>query len=207
MARNLVQYYVSSGYDNDKGIEPNNHLDRYTGNANLNITPGRQVDVNARVGYVTGTTHLGADYGVGTISGAMYGSPLTATTLSRGFGFRLSARKSSGSLFDNTQELNRFTGSITFNHRPLTWFTHRLIVGLDQTAEDNHVPGRTSCRWSGVRCSAATAAKGRSQQDRRDITYATATTAGQRNSASPRRSHRARRSAASITASGFARAR
>src|SRR6185503_6295836 len=108
----LVQYYVSSGYDTDKGIEPNNHLDRYTGSANLNITPGSTVDVNARVGYVTGTTHLGADYGVGTIPGAVYGSPLSAGTLSRGFGLAGYPPEVTWGLFDNSQELNRFTGGI-----------------------------------------------------------------------------------------------
>src|SRR6185503_11769391 len=81
---NLAQYYVSSVYDKDKGIEPNNHLDRYTGNANLNITPGEKIDVNSRIGYVAGKTHLGADYGVGTITGAMYGSPLALNAPSRG---------------------------------------------------------------------------------------------------------------------------
>ena len=81
------QYYVSSGYDTDKGIEPNNSpRSLFRQRQPEHHARCRTVDVNARVGYVTGTTHLGADYGVGTISGAVYGSPLTTTTLSRGFG-------------------------------------------------------------------------------------------------------------------------
>jgi len=169
----LVQYYVSSGYDTDKGIEPNNHLDRYTGSANLNITPGSTVDVNARVGYVTGTTHLGADYGVGTIPGAVYGSPLSAGTLSRGFGLAGYPPEVTWGLFDNSQELNRFTGGITLNHRPLDWFTHRLIVGLDQTAEDNvYLASFVPVEWRPL--FSATAARGQVQQDRRDITYGNA---------------------------------
>jgi TonB-linked SusC/RagA family outer membrane protein len=167
---NLIQYYVSSGYDTDKGIEPNNHLDRYSGSANLNVTPGSTVDVNARVGYVTGTTHLGADYGVGTISGAVYGSPLSATTLSRGFGLAGYPPEVVWDLFDNSQELNRFTGGVTVNHRPLTWFTHRLIVGLDQTAEDNiYLANFVPIEWRPL--FSATGARGQVQQDRRDITY------------------------------------
>ena len=169
----LIQYYVSSGYDTDKGIEPNNHLDRYTGSANLNITPGSTVDVNARVGYVTGTTHLGADYGVGTISGAVYGSPLAASTLSRGFGLAGYPPEVVWDLFDNSQELNRFTGGITVNHRPLDWFTHRLIVGLDQTAEDNiYLASFVPVEWRPL--FSATAARGQVVQDRRDITYGNA---------------------------------
>lgn len=167
---NLIQYYVSSGYDSDKGIEPNNHLDRYSGSANLNVTPGSTVDVNARVGYVTGTTHLGADYGIGTISGAVYGSPLSATTLSRGFGLAGYPPEVVWDLFDNSQEINRFTGGVTVNHRPLTWFTHRLIVGLDQTAEDNiYLANFVPVQWRPL--FSATAARGQVQQDRRDIFF------------------------------------
>ena len=40
-------------------------------------------------------------------------------------------------MFDNTQDLARFTGSVTANHRPSSWFSHRLTLGFDQTGEDN----------------------------------------------------------------------
>jgi TonB-linked SusC/RagA family outer membrane protein len=165
----LVQYYLSSVYDKDQGIEPNNHLGRYTGNANLNITPGRTVDINSRVGYVTGKTHLGADYGVGTITGAMYVSPLALNTPSRGFGFGYPPEVVWG-VFDNTQELNRFTGSATFNHRPLSWFTQRFIAGVDQTGEDNqYLANFVPQQWKAL--FTASGAKGQIQQDIRNITY------------------------------------
>jgi TonB-linked SusC/RagA family outer membrane protein len=174
----LVQYYVSSLYDTDKGIEPNNHLDRYSGNANLNITPGTKIDINTRIGYVTGTTHLGSDYGLGAFAGAMYGSPITAAAvpLTRGFGFGVPPEVVWG-VVDNSQELNRFTGSITFNHRPLTWFTQRLIAGLDQTAEDNqNLNNFVPVQWRPL--FTVSSAKGSLLQDRRDVTYATADYSG-----------------------------
>ena len=40
-------------------------------------------------------------------------------------------------MFDNTQDVSRFTGSVTVKHRPVEWFSHRLTLGLDQTGEDN----------------------------------------------------------------------
>jgi TonB-linked SusC/RagA family outer membrane protein len=167
----LVQYYLSSIYDTDKGIEPNNHLDRYTGSANMNITPGRTVDVNSRIGYVAGKTHLGADYGVGTITGAMYGSPLALNTPSRGFGFGYPPEVVWG-VFDNTQEVNRFTGSVTFNHRPLSWFTQRLIAGVDQTGEDNqYLQKFVPVEWKPLFTTSGS--KGQIQQDIRNITYLT----------------------------------
>jgi hypothetical protein len=40
-------------------------------------------------------------------------------------------------LFESWQTVNRFTGSVQLNHRPASWFSHRLIAGLDQTQEQN----------------------------------------------------------------------
>ena len=169
----LVQYFVSSTYDTDKGIEPNNYLDRFSGNANLNITPGSSIDINTRIGYVTGTTHLGSDYGLGAFAGALFGSPLSAIAapLTRGFGFGVPPEVVWG-LIDNSQELNRFTGSTTFNHRPSTWFTHRFIAGLDQTAEDNQaLQNFAPPEWRPL--FTASGARGQLLQDRRDITFIT----------------------------------
>jgi hypothetical protein len=36
------------------------------------------------------------------------------------------------------QDLDRFTGSLRFDHQPVQWFQHRLTVGLDRTAEGNN---------------------------------------------------------------------
>jgi len=103
----------------------------------------------------------------------VYGSPLSAGTLSRGFGLAGYPPEVTWGLFDNSQELNRFTGGITLNHRPLDWFTHRLIVGLDQTAEDNvYLASFVPVEWRPL--FSATAARGQVQQDRRDITYGNA---------------------------------
>ena len=168
---NLVQYYVSSTYDTDKGIEPNNFLDRFSGNANLNITPGTKIDVNTRIGYVTGTTHLGSDYGLGAMAGAIFGSPITAQAapLTRGFGFGVPPEVVWG-LIDNSQEVNRFTANATFNHRPAEWFTQRFIVGLDQTAEDNQaLQNFAPPEWRPL--FSPSGARGQLLQDRRDIMF------------------------------------
>ena len=168
---NLVQYYLSSVYDTDEGIEPNNSLDRFSGNANMNITPGSKIDINARIGYIQSMTHIGSDYGLGSMAGLLYGSPLTASTVTRGFGFGVPPEVVWG-MFDNTQEINRFTGSLTFNHRPLTWFTQRLIAGVDQTGEDNQVlTNFAPAEWRPL--FSPTQGRGGLTQDRRDITYIT----------------------------------
>ncbi len=101
---------------------------------------------------------------------------------------------------DNTQELNRFTGSLTFNHRPLDWFTQRFIAGLDQTSEDNqNLNNFVPVEWRPL--FTASAAKGSLLQDRRDITFASADYGGTAKfNITPRPSSRARRSAVSTTA-------
>ena len=166
---NLVTYYLSSVYDKDKGIEPNNSLTRFTGNANVHVAPGENLDINSRIGYVTGTTHLGSDYGLGAIAGIVYGGPAAASGLSRGFGFGVPPEVVWG-MFDNTQEINRFTGSATMNHRPASWYSQRLIVGLDQTSEDNQsLTNFAPAEWRPL----FSAAQGRGSllQDLRNISF------------------------------------
>src|SRR5256886_5042280 len=40
-------------------------------------------------------------------------------------------------LYDNSQDITRYTASVTLNHRPAEWFAHRLVVGLDYTSDDS----------------------------------------------------------------------
>ena len=40
-------------------------------------------------------------------------------------------------LYDNAQDIDRFTGSVTLNHRPLPWFSQRLIAGVDYTGDNS----------------------------------------------------------------------
>src|SRR6185295_6619922 len=69
-------------------------------------------------------------------------------------------------------EVNRFTGSTTFNHRPFSWFTHRLIAGVDQTGEDNvYLQKFVPVEWKAL--FTASGAKGQVQEDLRNITYLT----------------------------------
>ncbi|MGH7575423.1 MAG: TonB-dependent receptor domain-containing protein, partial [Longimicrobiales bacterium] len=130
-----IQYYLSSTYDRDEGIEPDNLLSRYAGHANLSITPSDKFDVSTSLNVVKSAANLGADYGGSVMFSLMYGTPLLAETPWRGF--LLYPPEVQHEVFENTQDIARFTGSVQLNHRPLDWFSHRLTVGLDQTSEDN----------------------------------------------------------------------
>ena len=129
-----ARYYISSSYQNEEGVEPNNSQSKFGLNANLNLTPNSKVDVGTSLHFVKLRGHLGTDLGASTMFGAMGGHNLLFPN-SRGFsaGF---PPEVSWELWDNRQDVNRFTASVTTSHLPVEWFTHRLIAGIDYTSED-----------------------------------------------------------------------
>jgi TonB-linked SusC/RagA family outer membrane protein len=130
-----VSYYASGSYENDLGVEPNNTLRQYSSHANLTITPNPQVDFGTSLIFSSLSGHLGADVGASALLGAVLGHSLIFPG-SRGF-FPGFVPEVPQTLYDNAQGVTRFTGSQTINHRPTSWFTHRLIVGLDYTGDDS----------------------------------------------------------------------
>jgi TonB-linked SusC/RagA family outer membrane protein len=134
--RDLLRYYVSSNYENDIGIEPNNSLRQFSLHSNLNVAPNPKVDVGTSLNFIDQTAHLGADNGVSPMLGAIAGHALLFKN-GRGF-YPNFVPEIPQQLYDNADAINRFTGSGTFNHRPIDWFTHSVILGIDYTGEDAH---------------------------------------------------------------------
>ncbi len=132
--REGLTYFVSSGYENDLGVEPNNSLRQGTFRANLSVRPSSSLDIASSLGYVWLTSHLGADFGVSPLLGAIVGHQLRFTG-SRGF-YPFSPDVPQ-TLYDNSQSVRRFVGSTTVTHRPTTWLTQRLIAGVDETFDDS----------------------------------------------------------------------
>lgn len=128
-------YYLSGAYQNDLGIEPNNKLRQFSSHANLTVTPGEKVDVGVSLNYVDLSSHLGADVGASPMLGAEMGHVLLFPG-ARGF-YPNFPPEVPQQLYDNFQGINRFTGSGTLNHRPTSWFSHRLITGIDYTGQDS----------------------------------------------------------------------
>ena len=163
-----VRYYLSSTYDQDRGIEPNNHLRQYSGHANLTVAPNEKFDVASSLNYVKGRTYLGSDYGFSSFWGALYGSGATANTISRGF--NIAPPEVAWNEFENTQDIGRFTGSAQINHRPLSWLSQRLTLGLDDTYEDNQAYAKfLEPQWRPL--FTASGARGQLLQDLRAITF------------------------------------
>ena len=133
--RDLLRYYLSSNYENDLGIEPNNTLRQFSLHSNLNVAPTNKVDVAASVNFVDLDAHLGVDNGVSAMLGAQAGHALLFKA-GRGF-FSNFAPEIPQTLYDNSSAVNRFTGSGTVNYRPFDWFTNNVIIGIDYTGDDS----------------------------------------------------------------------
>ena len=132
-----VRYLLSSGYENNKGIEPTNDLWRYTGRANVSLAVSPVLDVNTSIGLTQSKNRLPLEAGGGMWFSAFFGqAPRNAAeTLRRGF---FSAPPEAfWNAFENFQRVGRATSSITISHRGGEIFNQRLTAGYDDTGEDN----------------------------------------------------------------------
>jgi hypothetical protein len=132
-----VRYNFSGTYDNDKGIEPTNHLWRWTGAGNIALSPYPTLDIQAVFNTTQQNVHVPLEAGGGMWFSAYFGqAPVTdAEKLRRGY-FSAPPEAFWGA-FKQYQALKRTTASLQFNHRVGTWMTQRLVVGNDHTGEDN----------------------------------------------------------------------
>ncbi|HET7274489.1 MAG TPA: SusC/RagA family TonB-linked outer membrane protein [Longimicrobiaceae bacterium] len=131
-----VSYYAAGGFVRNEGIEPENKLLRYNGRMNLTVRPNEKLDATLSLGYVAGRTDLVWESGAGGVTwSTYYATPANLGTPRHGF--YSGTPESYYALVDTWQDLNRFTGSIQFNHRPTDWFTQRLAAGTDHTREQN----------------------------------------------------------------------
>jgi len=141
----LFRYYVGGGINRGQGVEESNQLRRTNGRVNLSLTPNSQWDVNANLGYATGRTDIGFESGGGGVTWTSYfATPSTLNTPQRGFYSGPPEAYYEG--FEIFQDAERFTGSVTLNHRPMRWFHHRLIAGTDRLNEDNQEIGQRNER-------------------------------------------------------------
>lgn len=131
------RYYAGVGGEQATGADRANKLDRYNGRLNLSLTPGGAWDLSASLGYTSGRTYLPLEAGGGGATWTSYwANPRNlGDDPRRGFYSGTPEQYLEG--FEIFQDADRFTGSVTFNHRPANWFNHRIIVGTDQLGEDN----------------------------------------------------------------------
>ncbi len=137
-----IRYYMGAGYEENQGAEPVNRLRRTNLRVNLSATPNDKFDVQTSMGYSTGRTFLPYEAGGGgAVWGTLFASPgFLYSARNAGnpqLGFRSGPPDVYYQAYNNFQDADRFTGSVTVSHRPASWLNHRLIVGVDRLAEDN----------------------------------------------------------------------
>jgi TonB-linked SusC/RagA family outer membrane protein len=132
---NDVRYYVSSTYERDKGIEPNNSLQQATAHANLDVAIHPTLNLATSINYVDLRARLGVDVGASVFFAGMFGHQLLNPT-ARGFasGFIPEVTQF---YWDNISNTNRLTASSRLEHIPSTWLRQRLQVGVDYTGDDS----------------------------------------------------------------------
>jgi TonB-linked SusC/RagA family outer membrane protein len=132
-SRDVFRYYVSGTYENSLGIEPNNSIRQLSMRTNLDVQLRPNTNLATSLNYITASNRLGADVGASPLLGASvgHGSLFTATR-----GFFATVPEVPQQLFDNSDAIDRITVSATLSNAPVSWFTQRLIAGIDYTGED-----------------------------------------------------------------------
>jgi len=136
----LLRYHVSGGYERNEGVESSNNLNNYTTRVNLGVFPSDKLDISATAAYIVGHTNLAAEAGFGGTTWTTYfADPANIGTPHLGF---LSGLPSSyHENYQLFQAINRFTGGVTVNHHPVSWFNQRLTLGVDGGNEDSEELG------------------------------------------------------------------
>ncbi|HUR91955.1 MAG TPA: SusC/RagA family TonB-linked outer membrane protein [Gemmatimonadaceae bacterium] len=140
---NIFTYFAGAGLEDSEGIEPTSWVKRYSGRLNMSVVPNAKFDVSMNLGYVNGEIHLPCEAGCGGRTLAtVWANPANNVPVNgnpnprRGFN---SGTPEMYDFYENIwQGVNRFTGGIQLNHRPVSWFKHRLAAGSDRSTEDDN---------------------------------------------------------------------
>lgn len=137
-----LRYYLGVGYEENQGAERVNRLLRSSVRLNLSANPSEALAVSSSMGFTSGRTYLPYEAGGGGTTWATYfASPAFLYAAGNPgnpqLGFRSGPPTIYHQAYNNFQDADRFTGSLTVSHQPVRWLNHRLIVGLDRLAEDN----------------------------------------------------------------------
>ncbi|HJU89982.1 MAG TPA: TonB-dependent receptor [Gemmatimonadaceae bacterium] len=178
----LLRFFLGGGLERSEGAESNNKLSRWSSRANLSIVPSSKFSANASLSYLDSDNDQSAEAGFG---GRMWttvlATPARLDTPRRGF--FSGTPEAYDEHYNFSQGVNRFTGSIQFQHNPIGWFSHRVNAGVDQTREENvfYVPRNDAMTFF-----FGTEALGTMDVTERNVTYHTLDYSGTATVALPR---------------------
>ena len=191
-----ARYFVSGDVDDDEGIDPTNDRRQFSGRANVQLSPNQNFDMNVSTGYIRNDTRLACEAGCGgrmwstlfstpALLGENACSPTSPASCGYSRGFQ-GWTPEAYDIWDVTQNIHRFTGSMTANWRPFPWMAHRVTLGRDVTSEENqellpYLTNDTLRYFWGTRFS-----NGYRFQNRREVVFDTYDYAGSLNFGLPR---------------------
>jgi len=133
----FARYYLSADYDNDTGIVSYNWKKQTNVRANLTVLPSDDFTLDVSLGYLDGLTRfMQQRTNWGVWEQFQWANPSGQDRILRGF---LRARPEEIANVEAYRDNKRFTGSATVTHVPTEWLTHRLVVGIDQSLEENSI--------------------------------------------------------------------
>jgi TonB-linked SusC/RagA family outer membrane protein len=129
------RYYLSGTYDDDVGIVKWNWDRKFTGRANLDILANNKLRLQGSVSHIRDRIRLAQnDIATDPFSQLVWGTPRTMNGASRGFS---NTPPEEWSLIEGHADNDRTTLSFNADFNPLSWFTNRLVTGLDVSSENN----------------------------------------------------------------------
>lgn len=129
------RYYIAASWDHDVGVVPWNWNKKFSGRANVDILASNTLRLQGSIGHIRDRVRLAQQaIDVDPFSQLRWGTPLTRNTGKRGF---LNSPPEEWKTAEAHADNDRTTLSLTMEYSPMTWFTNRLITGLDVGAENN----------------------------------------------------------------------
>ncbi len=159
-----ANYFTSLQYEKREGTLPNNGLERYSFRLNAQTKPSEASTLSLNTAFTSSSIRLPDNdrSAVGMLTNAGAGLPGFSfgenpdgsrgdclATLLRGLPEgacvregNLTANFDKLATIENTQDMGRFIGGLTFQWTPVSWLSHRLVGGIDyiQTKNLNLVP-------------------------------------------------------------------
>ncbi|HJU68221.1 MAG TPA: SusC/RagA family TonB-linked outer membrane protein [Gemmatimonadaceae bacterium] len=131
-----VTYFVSGDFERQQGVFDANSTRKYGLRANVFGRVRDDLELTANAGYVSNRVRLpqNDNNALGLLGGGLLGSAFDNPT-TRGY-FAITADQSQQ--FRTRQDVERFTGSMSSNWRPLTWLSAAGSAGLDVVNRFDH---------------------------------------------------------------------
>jgi TonB-linked SusC/RagA family outer membrane protein len=130
-----ARYYTSADYSNEVGVVPWNTALKLGGRGNVDLLIGNSLRLATDLGYIRNRTRLaqgGID--IDPFSALVWATPSTLSKTQRGF---YTSGPDEWPSVQNWADADRTTATLTTTYTPWSWFTNRVVTGIDATSENN----------------------------------------------------------------------